>query len=367
MGFLDFIKNTICCTAKSKFDGQTLFFKNGQLYKIIGNQDNWYDPKYIITDGKRFDLSSALEISKIPVPKFGIIDVLNSYGSVGMLDYVLRMKAGKCFNRKEIEICSALLWKSTELMFANKYCAWRKDDFRRIVDWHIQLDMIDEAEKARRYLEKNGIITVVPSQNTHNQSNLKKSNTKLVDYKEKNKSKNTYKQTPKMTYAEKERAIVDMTNDSHMQLLKGFPFEWNEKIKKDISPRTHPFCYMNITGSNIESVKSELSKLNSYIEIDRINFHIKERLVIPLEKIVFLESKNDSFTKFICSPITLTGEISKNPISIYFTTTLYSYRSEIPTPLSNTTRGEVFYGKNGKSWFFYYNTIDGEFKLTKID
>lgn len=164
MGLLDALKNTVANTIKQTFDGQTLFFKNGQLYKIIGDQENWYDPKYIVSDGKQFDLSSTSSIADIPVPKFGIIDVASGYGTTGMLDYVLRMKSGNCFNRHEKDLCSALLWKSTELMFANKYCNWKQNDFERIIDWHIQMGMTEDAEKARKYLTAYGISSVSPSE-----------------------------------------------------------------------------------------------------------------------------------------------------------------------------------------------------------
>jgi hypothetical protein len=353
-------------------DGQTLFFKNGQLYKIIGNQENWYDPRYIVSDGIRYDLSDAAEILRIPVPDFCATDVFSGYGSTGMIDYVLRMKSGKCFDRKEKELCSALLWKSTELMFENKHCVWRPDDFRRIIAWHLQMGMDAEAEKARLYLENRGIFSLLRAKSL--MSSLSTDKPKIIEEDKKTK------QSSKMSFAEKERAIVDITNDTHMELLDGFPFAWNQKIEKETGPRTHPFCYMRITGENVAAVKKELKKLNDYIARDIDKHNLKVSLSIPVDKLVFSESGGNGFTKFICSPITLTGKISKNPISIYFTTPFYSYKSSIPTPLTNTTHGEVFYNKtgeiekakvyfwrNGKSWFFHYNTIDGELKLTKLD
>lgn len=151
MGLFDFLR---------KNGGQTLYFKNGQLYKIVGDQGNWYDPKYIVSDRKRFDVSNAKDICRIPIPKFEVTDVMSGYGTTGMLDYILRMKAGNCFNRNEKELCSALLWKSTELMFANKHCDWREEHFKRIITWHIQMGMAEDAEEARRYLAAHGISSV---------------------------------------------------------------------------------------------------------------------------------------------------------------------------------------------------------------
>ena len=150
---LTFISSLLRCNISNRHK-QTLYFKQGQLYKIVGDQKNWYDPYYIYSDGKKFDLSSPSNISSIPVPNFGLVNVFGKYGATGMLDYVLRMKAGLCFTRVEKNLCSALLWKSTEMMLANTFCSWRAKDYIRLVTWHYQMDMPEEARKARAYLEK---------------------------------------------------------------------------------------------------------------------------------------------------------------------------------------------------------------------
>ena len=136
-----------------KTDIQTLYFKNGQLFKINGNKKNWYDPKYVVSDGKMFDLSNPDQVKELPVPNFGITNVFGKYGATGMLDYVLRMKAGHCYSRNEKELCSALLWKSTEMMQQNSLSSWKRNDYIRLITWHYQLGMKEEAEKARKYLE----------------------------------------------------------------------------------------------------------------------------------------------------------------------------------------------------------------------
>lgn len=164
MGLLRFIKNLFLLPETGTFNGQTLFFKNGQLYKIIGNQEDWYDPRYIVSDGAKFDLSDPMQINSIPAPNFGTEAVFSEYGATGMLDYVLRMKSGHCFDRKEKELCSALLWKSTELMFANKYSNWRESDFKRIINWHAQMNMQEETEKAKKYLYDHGFCIIIPSE-----------------------------------------------------------------------------------------------------------------------------------------------------------------------------------------------------------
>ncbi len=134
---------------------QTLFFKNGYLVKISNNSDNWYDPNYIVSDGVLYDMSSCDSIKKIPMPNFPPICPMDGYGVTGMLDYVLRMKAGSCFNKQQKELCSALLWKSTELMLSNKSCGWSKKDYNRLVHWHIELGMKDQADLAQEWLNEN--------------------------------------------------------------------------------------------------------------------------------------------------------------------------------------------------------------------
>lgn len=358
MWLFDFFKKDKNKDLEDSNDGQTLYFKNGKLYKIVGNQDDWYDPKYIVSDGKMFNLANPEHINAIPVPKFGAIDVFCSYGTKGMIDYVLRMKAGRCFERKDITICSALLWKSTELMLENKHCAWRQKDFERIVDWHIMLGMDAEAEKAKIFLERKG-FDVIQKANTGKTSNQKVSAPKVTT-------------APKMTTAEKERAIVEMTKDSHMQMLTGFPFIWNQKIKKNLEPRTHAYCYMNISGGNINAVKNEIDFINKIIKNDSKTHPKLRNLQIPFEDLVFNESKLQGHTYFICWPITITGKISKYPLTLFFTTKLHAG--------SNTTHGELIYGqngkiekaniyfwRNGKNCFVYYKVDNDVLTISRIE
>lgn len=129
------------------------FFKNGQLYATQpAHLDNWYDVNYICSDSVYFNLENVHDIQKIPVPKFQTLNDFDNHISTGSLDYVLRMKAGKFYNTKQKELCSACLWKSTELMLHNDSFLWREYDYYRIVQWHLELGMFDEAKKAEYYL-----------------------------------------------------------------------------------------------------------------------------------------------------------------------------------------------------------------------
>lgn len=345
-----------------KSGNQKLFFKNGQLYKITGDQNNWYNPRYIVSDGKLFDLSSRKDILKIPVPSFNIMDALSGYGSTGMLDYVLRMKASVFFDIGEKELCSALLWKSTELMFANRYCNWRQKDFERIIDWHVHMGMIEEASKAKSYLIEKGFIIVEKQKNTQNAGS---------DVSNKSKLKRKTDSVP-MSTVDKERAIVNMATDEHVHSLVGFPFIWNQSIQKHIEPKSHPFAYMNITGENVHIVKNELQKMNEIILSDIKRYQSIPTLTIPVGELVFRESSEQGHTRFMFSPVTLTGKPSKYPMSLFFTTELHNKR--------DNTHGEFFYDKNGtiskghayfwrkgKGYFLYYKTIDGILTLYKLE
>ena len=133
-----------------------LHFKDGEISKISTElQNNWYDCRYIKIDGKVYDLENVDSIKSIKSQRFSHIDSFDGYGITASLDYVLRMKAGNLYNRKEKELCSACLWKSTELMFQNEWCGWREQDFYRLVQWHIELGMFEEAEKAEKYIYDN--------------------------------------------------------------------------------------------------------------------------------------------------------------------------------------------------------------------
>lgn len=153
MGLFNFF---IKKTAPSK--EVSLYFINGCLKTVLPEStEDFYDCDYIYSDGIKFDMANVESIKSIPVPNFQMIDSFSKYGATGSLDYVIRMKAGKYFNEQKKELCSACLWKCTELMLANKFYAWRKEDYERLVIWHYEMKMFSEGEKAKKYLEKNGV------------------------------------------------------------------------------------------------------------------------------------------------------------------------------------------------------------------
>lgn len=334
---------------------QVLYFKHGQLYKIVGDQNNWYDPAYIVSDGIEYDLSSKIDISKIQVPSFVIDDVLSGRGATGSLDYVLRMKSSNCFNRHEYELCSALLWKSTEIMFANRFCAWRNADYERLVKWHDEMGMHDEAIRARKYLENHDIFMIGYS---HGQKQRGP------------KTKPAYK-PPKdhIPYHEKELLLTQRTSIEDMRAIPNSPFAWNSPVKKHIAERSHPFAYMDIVGVNIDNVKRELQKMNNQISLDEKSYpKLINGTRIPLEKITFKPSMEYGHTKIICTPKTLTGKLAKYPFKLFFCTDLSSMNEThgeiIYDQSGNIASANIYCWKNGSGSLLYYKSVEGKLVLS---
>lgn len=142
-------------------DEQTIYFKDGKMYKTSTDcETDWYDARYLVSDDVLYNLESTEDINNIPIPKFDkFADMMSGYGVTGSLDYVLRMKAGKFYNRGEKELCSACLWKATEMMFCSGI-GWKKDDFYRLVNWHYELGLFDEAKKAEEYLQSKDLFQI---------------------------------------------------------------------------------------------------------------------------------------------------------------------------------------------------------------
>lgn len=341
---------------------QTIYFKNFHLFKVVGkDESNWYDADVLVLDGKSYDLNSIDSINTIPILTSDFSDTQGEFGTTGMLDYVLRMKSGHCYTRNEKELCSALLWKSSELMLANKYCNWRQWDFERLIDWHIQMDMPEQAEKGKQFLEENGFIII------------KKKKAPTATTTAEAKKKRTSAPIQKMTPQEKELFLVQHVTTDDMRDVPNLPFDVNCDVKKYIREGNHPFAYMDVLGKNIEFIKSELNKINTYIDKDSAKYKkIPKNARIPIQEIIFNSSDIQSYTKFICTPKTLTGKIAKYPFKIYFCTDMNRFNNEC-----YSTHGEVVYNQEGTiasanvycwrpsgGFFIYYKTIDSKLVLS---
>ena len=154
MSLFNKIKSVFNSSSDDVPDAQTIYFKNGEMYKVYPtDKESWYDARYLVSDGVKYDLENLDDLKRIPVPKFPAHqNIMDGYGVTGKLDYVLRMKAGSCYNRKDKIRCSACLWKCTELMFAHPFLSWDESHFYRIVQWHVEMGMFDEADEAEKYI-----------------------------------------------------------------------------------------------------------------------------------------------------------------------------------------------------------------------
>ena len=115
MSLFSKIKNVFNSSFIDIPDAQTIYFKNGEMYKVNPtDKESWYDARYLVSDGVKYDLENLDDLKRIPVPKFPPHqNIMEGYGVTGNLDYVLRMKAGSFYNRKDKIMCSACLWKCT--------------------------------------------------------------------------------------------------------------------------------------------------------------------------------------------------------------------------------------------------------------
>lgn len=96
---------------------QTIYFQNGIMSKIMyGSQDDWYDARYMVSDGIMYDLESIEDIRRIPIPTFGENDYMSGYGVTGSLDYVIRMKAGRLREKGMIAESDECYRKANDLM-----------------------------------------------------------------------------------------------------------------------------------------------------------------------------------------------------------------------------------------------------------
>lgn len=311
-------------------DAQTAYFKSGKLYELYpSNLDNWYDVRYLVSDNKVYDLEKVEDIEKMPIPEFKRLEEDN-YGVTGLLDYVLRMKSRYFYQRKEKELCSACLWKATEMMFANPLCKWSKKDYVRIFKYHLLLEMDEEAERAKEYLESKGIIFT-----EYELQEMKPKPKKQTKPSQRKKSS----PKEKIDWREKELITVQNITITDMIELKEMPFVCNTDVSKYIHEGNHPFAYMEILGENISIVKSECKKMNAIIkECIKDYPSIPQNLSIPAHSLVF-QSPNYGYTRIMCTPKTYEGNPSKYPYTLYFCTDL--------SKRGNTTHGELTYGQDG--------------------
>lgn len=341
-------------------DAKAAYFINGKLYKLYPSDlDNWYDVRYLVSDNKVYDLEKVEDIKRISIPEFKRLENDN-YGVTGLLDYVLRMKSRYLYQRKEKELCSACLWKATEMMFADPLCKWNKKDYDRILKYHFLLGMDEEAEQAKKYLESKGMIF----------TDYELQEMKPIPKKPKSPPKKRSVKKEKIDWREKELITVqNMTTDDMKEL--NMPFVCNTEVEKYIHEGNHPFAYMRILGENINIVKSEIETMNTLIKESIGKYpSIPQNLKIPANELVF-HSPNYGYTRIMCTPKTYEGNRSKYPYTLYFCTDL--------SKRANTTHGELTYGQDGnvqkatvvfwrnnKQYVLNFKIVDGNLVFTDM-
>lgn len=142
MSFVDKILNTFklsetktthrtsaLSTTDNLSKAKTIYFRNGQLYKLDPpNSFSWYDAKFLVSNGKKYDLESIYDLHRLPIPTFDSIDILNGYGITGSLEYVLKMKAANLRNKGLIKE-SDCLYKRIHLFLAASGNNYRSKDY----------------------------------------------------------------------------------------------------------------------------------------------------------------------------------------------------------------------------------------------
>lgn len=135
------------------------------------------------------------------------------------------------------------------------------------------------------------------------------------------KGKTVVKETQSMlTYADKERILVERMTGKDVQQFTAMPYDLNCPLRKYNEPGAHAFAYMDLTSKNIRVAKSELQKLNVVIDYAREKIPLIPKWArIDVDKIVFHNySKDYGYTRLMCSPYTYGGKIERFPLTLFF-------------------------------------------------
>ena len=76
MSLFSKIKNVFNSSSIDIPDAQTIYFKNGEMYKVYPtDKESWYDARYLVSDGVKYDLENLDDLRCIPIPAFTNIDI----------------------------------------------------------------------------------------------------------------------------------------------------------------------------------------------------------------------------------------------------------------------------------------------------
>ena len=67
MSLFNKIKSVFNSSSDDVPDAQTIYFKNGEMYKVYPtDKESWYDARYLVSDGVKYDLESSKDLNRIP-------------------------------------------------------------------------------------------------------------------------------------------------------------------------------------------------------------------------------------------------------------------------------------------------------------
>lgn len=153
---LNFLKNKILGSENKEI---TALYENGSLVNVIprpngnlyDNREIYYNARYIVSDGEKYDLESIDSIKSIRAPHFDKFDN-SGLGVTGNLVYVLRMKASGLKNEGKNETALALLKRATEMM-PTSGILWNKKDYERFPQWLREAGEFEAAKNAQKCID----------------------------------------------------------------------------------------------------------------------------------------------------------------------------------------------------------------------
>lgn len=127
-------------------------------------------------------------------------------------------------------------------------------------------------------------------------------------------------ENPELTYADKERILVERMTKEDMRQFTAMPYDLNCPLHKSNKPGTHAFAYMDLNPKNIRVAKVELEKLNIVIDCAREKIPLIPKWArINVDKIAFHNYSEDyGYTRLICLPHTYSGKIERFPLKLLF-------------------------------------------------
>ena len=290
---------------------------NSEHHDIIGMI---YDSVYIFSDGIPYNLSDIDSVKSIKVPSYEVHaenQKDKSLGICGCLEELLRMKyhdhiIGDTIESKELAL--ACLEKSAQLMcFSDE--KWSLESFYQVVDALQKAGKTSKAERWKLWLDKN----ILPK--------------KLEE-----------KKTQPLSFADKERILVQRMRAEDMLQFTQMPYDLNCPLHKFDKPKAHAYAYMELTPENIIVAKRELQRVNVLItNAKRLVPSISKWAHIDIDRIAFSQfSQNYGYTILVCTPYTYTGKIEKYPLQLLF----MSFQPA--DSLGYTVNGEIKYTANGQ-------------------